>query len=466
MQSLLNHASGSVTAPAGCGKTHLIAETLRQHNSAQKPILVLTHTNAGVAALRKRFNKLKISSSSYVVMTLDGWTLRLVAYFPERSKIKIDALQLNNPRHDYPAIREASINLMKGKHLTSILKANYHSCIIDEYQDCSLEQHQICLGIKEAIPTYILGDPMQAIFGWAGTPIDWNKEVLKDFPSIGVLSTPWRWKNENNTDLGNWLLKCRTALENGHQINLNACPSTVTYVHFPNSEDYQHISKICSAKLAEDENAIIICNARIPSRHQKIASGVPGASVVENADLSALVDFADNFSFDASNAAEKLITFASNTMTGLGASNLQNRLKILISGTQRKAPTALESLILAFYKERTPQRAVTFLSEASRLSSGRIFRPDVLRGCIRALNQCAETTDFKDIVRTEREKTRMIGRSIRKRAVGSTLLVKGLEAEVAIIIDTDVLSAKDLYVAMTRGSRRLIICSTNPILNA
>jgi len=39
----------------------------------------------------------------------------------------------------------------------------------------------------------------------------------------------------------------------------------------------------------------------------------------------------------------------------------------------------------------------------------------------------------------------MIGRSIRKRAVGSTLLVKGLEAEVAIIIDTDVLSAKDLY---------------------
>ena len=466
MKSLLDHANGSVTAPAGCGKTHLIAETLHQHDSAQKPILVLTHTNAGVAALRRRFKKLKISTSSYIVMTLDGWTLRLAAYFPERSKIKLDALQLNNPQSDYPAIREAAIKLMKDKHLTSILKANYHSCIIDEYQDCSGEQHQICLGIKEAIPTYILGDPMQAIFGWSGTPIDWNNEVLKDFPSIGVLSTPWRWNNENNKDLGNWLLRCRTALENGHQIDLNACPPTVTYVHLPNSEDYQKISKICSTKLADDENAIIICNARIPTRHQKIASGVPEASVVENADLSALVNFADNFSFDASNAADNLITFAASSMTGLGATGLQNRLKILIAGTQKKAPTELEALILAFYKERTTQRAVTFLSEASRLSSGRIFRPDVLRGCIRALNQCAETIDFKDIVRIEREKTRMIGRSIRKRAVGSTLLVKGLEAEVAIIIDTDVLNAKDLYVAMTRGSRRLIICSTTPILNS
>ena len=42
---------GTITAPAGCGKTQLIAEALGRH-TASKPILVLTHTNAGVAALR------------------------------------------------------------------------------------------------------------------------------------------------------------------------------------------------------------------------------------------------------------------------------------------------------------------------------------------------------------------------------------------------------------------------------
>jgi len=42
---LLAIGRGTVTAPAGCGKTHLIAETLRRHDGAL-PILVLTHTNA------------------------------------------------------------------------------------------------------------------------------------------------------------------------------------------------------------------------------------------------------------------------------------------------------------------------------------------------------------------------------------------------------------------------------------
>ena len=48
---------GTVTAPAGCGKTHLIAEALTRHGGS-KPILVLTHTNAGVVALRGRLDRL------------------------------------------------------------------------------------------------------------------------------------------------------------------------------------------------------------------------------------------------------------------------------------------------------------------------------------------------------------------------------------------------------------------------
>jgi hypothetical protein len=52
-----------------------------------------------------------------------------------------------------------------------------------------------------------------------------------------------------------------------------------------------------------------------------------------------------------------------------------------------------------------------------------------------------------------------------KRAVGSTLLLKGLEAEVAVVLDAANLDARNLYVAMTRGSKKLIICSETPVLN-
>jgi hypothetical protein len=45
--SLLAIDRGLVVAAAGCGKTQLIANALRDHKF-QKPILVLTHTNSGV----------------------------------------------------------------------------------------------------------------------------------------------------------------------------------------------------------------------------------------------------------------------------------------------------------------------------------------------------------------------------------------------------------------------------------
>jgi superfamily II DNA or RNA helicase len=62
---------GTVTAPAGCGKTHLIAQALARH-SELKPVLVLTHTNAGVAALRARLDKAGVAADRYRLSTIDG----------------------------------------------------------------------------------------------------------------------------------------------------------------------------------------------------------------------------------------------------------------------------------------------------------------------------------------------------------------------------------------------------------
>ena len=44
-----------------------------------------------------------------------------------------------------------------------------------------------------------------------------------------------------------------------------------------------------------------------------------------------------------------------------------------------------------------------------------------------------------------REQNRLIGRPLPRRAVGSTLLLKGLEAEVAVVLDADTLDARNLY---------------------
>ena len=60
--------------------------------------------------------------------------------------------------------------------------------------------------------------------------------------------------------------------------------------------------------------------------------------------------------------------------------------------------------------------------------------------------------------RSSRHNRPIAGR-LQKRAVGSTLLPKGLEAEVAVILNPIPMDAKHLYVAMTRASHRLVFCS-------
>lgn len=60
---------------------------------------------------------------------------------------------------------------------------------------------------------------------------------------------------------------------------------------------------------------------------------------------------------------------------------------------------------------------------------------------------------------------RHAGRPIsHRKLIGTTLLVKGLEYDHAVILDADGLNAKDLYVAMTRGSKSLTIIGTGRYL--
>ena len=164
---LLSIARGTVTAPAGCGKTHLIVDAVTRHGSA-KPILILTHTNAGVVALRGRLDRASVPSKAYRLLTIDGWAMRLISTFPKRSAHDPGLLNLAHPATDYPNIRVATAKLLKAGHVNDVLAANYDRLIVDEYQDCSVRQHALVAYAAQTLPTCVLGDPLQAIFGFWG----------------------------------------------------------------------------------------------------------------------------------------------------------------------------------------------------------------------------------------------------------------------------------------------------------
>ncbi len=235
---LLTINRGTVTAPAGCGKTNLIADALKRH-AGSKPILVLTHTNAGVVALRNRLDREGVPSGAYRLSTIDGWAMRLFSMFPTKSGHNPSILDLNHPGTDYPNIRNAAATLLASGHITDMLKSSYSRLFVDEYQDCSTRQHVLATWAAQALPTAVLGDPLQAIFGFGSDGLaDWNNDVLAYFPLAGELDTPWRWINAQAQPLGQWLLNVRTQLLQGQPVDLQQAPAGVDWVHLDGTDDH------------------------------------------------------------------------------------------------------------------------------------------------------------------------------------------------------------------------------------
>ena len=68
---------------------------------------------------------------------------------------------------------------------------------------------------------------------------------------------------------------------------------------------------------------------------------------------------------------------------------------------------------------------------------------------------------------SHRERIRFFGRNVEGKCIGSTLLTKGLEFDDVIVIDAhNILDKNNLYVALTRAAKRLIIYSKEPIWNS
>ena len=470
VELILGSPLGSVIAPAGCGKTHLLTQVLLEPQL--KPVLVLTHTTAGVAALKKRLNQMSVPAKNYVLATIDGWALRMINYFPQSCPISCSP---NTPQSFYPAIRASVANHIRTRVVDDLLVASYSHVLVDEYQDCNIDQHELILSLAQHIPTVIFGDPMQGIFTFAGPVPDWTREVLVKFPVICTLTVPHRWDNAGASALGNWLLTTRTNLENGHPIDLRTCPDYVNW--HPLTGNTQHdLRDQTRAQYSifgdyPNDSLLIIGESTNESSRHSYAQSSSGIDVVEPVQMTGLIHAANLLEqHQGLNLVEAVLSIATSLMTNVEKSKLLLRIPSIIAGKNRTPATVLESELVALSQNKATQTIHAVFKLCSDKPGVRVYRKGALYSLLESLN-LASTTDKITITKaaeTVRERIRQQGdRRIPRRAIGSTLLLKGLEADHCLILNADsrTMDRKNLYVALTRGAKTVSIFSRSPIIS-
>lgn len=449
---------GSIVAPAGCGKTESIVQAVSRNDG--KPALVLTHTNAGVCALRSRMARAKVAAVKARVTTLDGWCLQVVSSYPELSGLRPDLAAIH-----YPALRQAAIRAVSSGALDAILRASYSRVIVDEYQDCTSGQHRLVVALAERLPCCVLGDPLQRIFDFAGPVPDWDAEVLTTFPLVASLHDPWRWIKHGEEDFGRWILSIRDGLERGQGVDLTTAPSNLTWEQAVDQTQQDAVEADAMAVLKgfAAPSSLIVGSATDAASRVAFAKAHEGVQVVERADMPEVRDAADQIGskqdLDRLNATLK---FARSVMSGID-NDFVGRLNQLKGGTVAPESDADRAFLAA-------RRSATFgnlarMLELWSIAPGRnLFRPDLLSVMIDGMRRTSEDGELKTSVLDVREAKRSSGRDVPALGIGSTLLLKGLEAERVLILEAGSMNACNAYVALSRASKSVIVISDRSVI--
>lgn len=447
-RNLANTPAGYVIAPAGCGKTEAIVRTVKDYCSGKQ--LILTHTHAGVGALKKRFKSNSVPNEKYHTETISGWALGWVRRYPTLSGYTGSLPVPEN--NDWIAIYNSAKNLLQLDFVRWVIKNSYSGIMVDEYQDCSIPMHNLISELKTLLPCRVLGDPLQGIFDFNGALVAWD-EVQRTFTTqIGELTTPHRWINANNELLGRWLIDSREDFKSDR------------YPDFTNSP------------ITSESPDIARRNLRIQELGRKMTGSVCIIGPKHNRFQPALLTSLVNIGFKYAEPNE--LPVANECLAKIAIPSATNGdeafkfIEIAFAALNSHKDFIKKILKGVTMRPTDPQRKKLYTTHPNgythKLFCDTLFFIQTIGIQCKNLESVTCLTEvltehlesnmpIMEIFSRKIAIRKLNGSQRPRRCVGTTLLLKGLEFDHSIILFNEGDSAwrnkKDLYVAITRGAK-------------
>ena len=449
-QAIAKAPLGYVEAAAGCGKTEAIVRAVGDYCTGTQ--LVLTHTHAGVGALRQRFKKHKVSREKYHIDTIASWAWRWVRKYPENASYE-GAVEFAEWSNVYAAMA----NLLEKDFVTRGILNSYAGVIVDEYQDCTVQMHALISKLSTLLPCRILGDELQGIFELGNESLVKWPDVRSTFRNnLGALHTPYRWEKAGNRDLGNWLINARLTFKAGAEPDLTGSP--VERAAVSAAELGARLVSLTHKK----QGRICVIRSKSHPLPKAIETTLVNKSyhLLEANELPTLRDLIRVYVGGASKEqSEASIKFLKSAFGGVPP-DVKKFVQRLLRGESLRPMNADRRQLASDHRSGATPHALLavlrYLEKQNQVACKLRDSVSVLK-CI--LEEHVETSISLTTLFTEEiARRKHFSRGSEFRCVGSTLLVKGLEFENAIIVKGNKWgTAKDLYVALTRGSKSVTV---------
>ncbi|MEE9963659.1 MAG: UvrD-helicase domain-containing protein [Propionicimonas sp.] len=459
----------SVELPAGAGKTELLAATVEAITDGSGRVLVLTHTNAGVHAIRSRLARFGVQAG-FKVMTITSFGFTLARSYPDLAQLRVPPVPQWSDSSQYIA---AAIRVARSRHIVTVLSATYSHLLVDEYQDCNVQHHELVEALTEAIPlTGVLGDPLQAIFGFAEPLPSWPS-VAERFPEHKVPQEPWRWVGHNEA-LGKWLTELRAPLKSLAKLSFEDANLPPGMAFVMDDRTGGALRNAALMKTPPNESVLVIAG---PGKEQARAK-----ARILNGAYSVMEEIAAEFMHERLAELEACPPEGRSTwLFGLVRScccpygGMDSPVAKRLSSGRPAADLDRPGFeeVLAALDSVTANPTLSSLANAmdqiAFAPSPRIHSHEAWSDILAAIRGAIAAGGDLSVLTTElaksRDRIRHSGRSDRRRVVSRTLLVKGLEYDHVIVADlTSIRDANNLYVALTRARKSITVIGPSRLL--
>ena len=492
-QSFVDGRKTMLIAPAGYGKTHTIAECLKHTQGKQ---LILTHTHAGVVSIKEKIKKENIEPSTYNVETISSFAQKYAhAFYTGTDTPDQEA------KNYHTFVIQKVTGIFSSPNVKKVIASSYKGLFVDEYQDCTKDQHAMILALSGVLPTHILGDPLQGIFDFNGDAVDFESD-LNGFEEFPELPTPQRWYREGNSSgLGDKLKEYREQLKNRQPISLTSDAEIGLHVVTVQSDDLRNAQsnyRQCLNRLIQNPDnkpeygSVLIV---VPEYEEiKNDNKIPKGDIKHRAQIRAQIDYsrslklleaiddksfytiakkADGLISGIPRARKKIPRIKKDVLDTLfNATDLNNwfnneGLKNKQDTQDKQTSLQIKEKIEKFIHMPSALNLHGVILGAKNGLKLKYKRDEILFSFLKALKESGQSNiTVYEAMKKSRNTIRRSGRKIHGKCIGTTLLTKGLEFDIVAILDAHRFECpKHLYVAMTRCCKKLIIFTEQTTLS-